>query len=176
MRRLVLVLYLTMTVGMMSAQPATAQPSIDDFLQREGIGAGIEHYRRLVAENPDDPDPHFALGVLQFLQGIEHFVQAQHRHGFLNTSAVSRGLPFVRSGVLSAPDPLPLGYDDLRAIFERLRGDLREAEATLAAIPPGEVLLPIHVGLARLDINASGELSPSETLWQVLNAVQPGLA
>ena len=65
------------------------------------------------------------------------------------------------------PSPRTVSYDDVRSMFQVLVDDLMKAEATLAPIRSDKVLLPLHPGLIRMDLNGDGKAESDETKWSV---------
>lgn len=140
-----------------------AGSNTDEFLMSgrlaEGEKALIDH----LAQEPNDREARFGLGVTQFLRGVERLGQFLHTHG---VEERLRQVPFLRLPVPPNPNPEPTSYADYRAMLEGLLADLTKAEATLAKID-GDVKLPVRFGQVRLDLDGDGKGSDEEALWRI---------
>ncbi len=141
-------------------------PMVESFLVEGRLAEGEAALLVRLEEATDDDQARFSLGVVQFLRAVESRMQAFHRHG-LRLGTPQFILPVTNLPVPPNPNPQPLSYDNLRAMFQAWIDDLAEVEATLAQLSDQEVKLPLHVGRIRLDFDADGKCTEAETLWKV---------
>jgi hypothetical protein len=147
-------------------QSAKKQPLVEQYLisgeLKQGEAALLEHLKK----QPNDDEARYGLGVLQFMQSVEHLMQSLHKHGLgLKTSWL--GMPFLRLPTPPNPKPEPIFYEQLRKIYETLLNDLTQAEATLAKVKDKDVKLPLHMGLIRFDFNGDGIVDDEEAFWKI---------
>ena len=124
-----------------------------------------------LALNPDDRTARFALGTAQFLSAVEALGQDLYRHGF-NTDQFAYSLTMF-TGRLSVPippnpAPEPVTFAALQRVLSDFADRLVQAEATLAAVPPGPVTLPLDLAAIRLDLNADGTVTDAEALGPLI--------
>ena len=77
------------------AQSAKKRPLVEQYLisgeLKQGEAALLEHLKK----QPNDDEARYGLGVLQFMQSVEHLMQSLHKHGLgLKSNWVE--LPFLR--------------------------------------------------------------------------------
>lgn len=169
-------------VGCLAAAPAWAEADFATQFQtllasaRTGDAAALATER--LAAAPGDAQAQFALGAAQFLGAIEGLGQAMYRHGL--TQSFNDGgfgipgvtdLPFLRLPVPANPAPEPFSAPVFRQILGDFDAGLASAEATLAAVPKGEVELPLNVALIRLDMNGDGMGGEMESLPMIIYAI-----
>src|SRR3954447_10485426 len=145
---------------------AADPPAIEIYLVEGKLAEGEKALTERLDAHPDDSQARFSLGTVRLLRAVERMIQSFHRYG-LRTSLFGNALPFTRLPIPDNPDPAPIKYSDLRAIFERWTGDLAAAEATLARVNDANVKLPLHFGEIRLDFDGDGKADPEETLWKI---------
>ena len=148
------------------AQSAKKRPLVEQYLisgeLKQGEAALLEHLKK----QPNDDEARYGLGVLQFMQSVEHLMQSLHKHGLgLKSNWVE--LPFLRLPTPPNPKPEPISYEQLRKIYETLLKDLTQAEATLAKVKDKDVKLPLHMGLIRFDFNGDGIVDEDEAFWKI---------
>jgi hypothetical protein len=122
---------------------------------------------------PDDEATRFALGMSQFLQAVEGLTQSQFQYGLMHHADFR---PLV--GVLPIEwneNPEPISYDDARQIVREFHDRLATVEETLGAIDTTDVLLQVHFGRIKLDINGDGVASEGERFYQLFRAVNPAV-
>jgi hypothetical protein len=141
-------------------------PLVEKYLTEGRLADGEAAALDALAKDPGDAQARFGLGVVQFLRGVERMAQAFHRHG-LRGDAVGNLVPFLRLPVPANPDPKPIRYEDLRAVFRTFVDDTARAEATLAAVGDERVKLRLHFGRIRLDLDGDGRAGDEETLWKL---------
>ncbi|APW59435.1 hypothetical protein [Paludisphaera borealis] len=149
-----------------SPSRADESPSIEKYLAEGKLAEGEKTLEVRLNAAPDDGKARFGLGVVQFVRGVERMVQSFHRYG-LRTSLLGNALPFERLPIPENAHPEPIGYEELRPIFQTWVDDLARAEATLAQVRDDQVKLPIRIGELRLDFNGDGKADAEETLWRI---------
>lgn len=151
----------------------SAETLADQFWSKGELAQGEEALAaRLNAQKDDDPT-RIALGVTQFLRGVEHLTQSLHTYGLRVQGGEMIDLPILRLPTPPNPDPKEIAYDDTRAILNTWISDLNRAEKTLAEVKSKDVKLPMRVGMIRLDLDGNGEKSDEETFWRIFARVQP---
>lgn len=115
-----------------------------------------------------DQEARFGIGLIKFVQGIEHFTQGLYRHGF---AAPETG-PMVPAMVMPVPpnpNPEPLDYDKFRALLQGLVTDMDEArDALLPAGESGDYVVSVDVMKIRIDLNGDGRSDEAESIGGVL--------
>lgn len=109
-----------------------------------------------------------ALGMVRFARAFERFSQSLYRHGLRQPTELSSFMPWGRITVPTNPNPEPLTYEKLRAIYTELLRDLAAAEGTLARLPDGAVKLPLDLNAVRLDINGDARGDAAESLGALI--------
>jgi hypothetical protein len=166
MRRLVATLLVTtFLLGAHTGRAAPEGPLAEGYLLEGELAEGEGALLAALERDPKGTQARFGLGATQFLRGVERMVQSFHRYGLRD---VGGGVvPFLRLPVPFNPDPEPVRYEDLRAIFAAWIEDMSRAEATLAKVDDPGVKLPLHFGLIRLDLDGDGKSTDEETLWRI---------
>ena len=153
---------------------ADAPPIVESFLEKGQLADAEVALTKRIAENPDDEQAQFSLGVVQFLQAVEHLGQSYHRYGLRLsglTSLASREIPLLRLPIPKNPHPEEMTYEAGSKLIETFLDELAVAEATLAKVDTTDVKLPLHFGRIRLDLHADGNADDNEALWRLLAAV-----
>jgi hypothetical protein len=171
MRRLSAALVL-LTVPVAARAADHPAPMVEKYLLEGRLNDGETALTDHLARNPNDAQARYGLGTLQFLQSVEHLAQGLYRYGLRNhgNNFLVGEVPFLRLPVPENPKPDEITYADFRRLFQRLNDDLAKAEATLAKVPDGDVKLPLHIGLIRLDLDGDGKATGEETLWRIYAA------
>lgn len=151
--------------------PARAQGVTEEYLLRGKLAEGEKALTELLAKNPKDAQARFGLGATQFVHAVERLVQSFQRYGMRDLGG--GGLPFLRLPIPANPNPSPVRYEDIRAIFATFLADVTSAEATLALVDDPAVKLPLHFGLIRLDLDGDGTAGEDETLWKIYERLIP---
>lgn len=167
----VLVLFLT---AVHSRAETPAIQLMGDRLRAGEIAALHADLVQRLTANPSDDQVRLALGTAEFLIAVEHLSQAMYRHGLAPHHEIAANLPFFRFPLPPNPNPEPLTYETMRAVFKTALADFSRAEATLAQMGTAEVKLPVAIGLARLDLDGDGTATDQEALWRVLDATLGG--
>lgn len=161
-------LILPWIVCLLGTAPSLAAdpPKVEKYLLEGKLQEGESALAAALKEHPRDAQLRFGLGVVQFLRAVERMEQSFYRFG-LQPDRAGGGIPFARLPVPTNPSPEPIGYADLRAIFQAWNGNVAKAEATLALLEDPAVKLPLHFGQIRLDLNGDGKASDDELLWKL---------
>lgn len=119
-----------------------------------------------------DLEGRFGVGLLSFIQGVEHFAQGLYRHGFASPDAGPiMGAPLAMPVPVN-PNPEPLDYDKFRAILQLLVDDMDAArDALLTAGETGDYVVPVEVLKVRIDVDGDGKGSEAESIGNVLKAM-----
>lgn len=134
------------------------------------IGQGLSELKPF--DERQDPEGRFGVGLLGFIQGVEHFAQGLYRHGFASPDAGPiMGAPLAMPVPVNA-NPEPLDYDKFRAILQLLVDDMDAAQtALLAAGESGDYVVPVEVLKVRIDLDGDATGSESESIGNVLAAM-----
>jgi hypothetical protein len=152
-----------------SAQPTSAPSGKLQEILATGTMADAERALAPIASGGGD-DAKFALGVAQFLHGVEKLSATYYQFGL--KSDVTGEVPFFRLPVPENPNPQPVGLDDLRKAFGVWLDDMDRARQTLAQIKDVEhVKLLLPIARMHLDLNGDGKASDEETCWRLFAAV-----
>jgi hypothetical protein len=142
-------------------------PRVEKYLLDGKLAAGETDLIARLKEHPKDDQARFGLGVLQFLQAVERLGQDLYHYGLRNYSEYAIGMAVLGLPVPANPAPNTINYQQARKIVETFAGKLLQAEATLALVTSGDVKLPLHFGMIRLDLNGDGRTDESESLWKI---------
>lgn len=118
------------------------------------------------------PEAWFGMGLLTFVQGIEHLAQALYRHGLAAPETGPMGPPLLLPVPLNL-DPEPLDYQKVRAILETLVSDMDAARALLEDAGAfeeafGYYVVPLDLLKFRIDVNGDGKSEESESIGSVI--------
>ena len=158
--------------------PAASSAFSDAFqaeLDAGRISSAMQLARGTLETTPDSREAQFALGIAQFLSAVEGLGQGFYRFGlknnFQNQAMGLAGLPFFRLPVPANSNPEQVSYEGLRDVLADFVINLTEAEATLAAVSEGPVILPIDLGTVRIDLDGDGSGSADERLAEIFDAL-----
>jgi len=134
------------------------------------IGEGLSELKPFYERQ--DLEGRFGVGMLSFIQGVEHFAQGLYRHGFASPDAGPiMGAPLAMPVPVN-PNPEPLDYDKFRAILQLLVDDMDAArDALLTAGETGDYVVPVEVLKVRIDLDGDRKGSETESIGNVLNAM-----
>jgi hypothetical protein len=144
--------------------PVGPSSPVEEYLNRGDLAGGVKAMNDALAANPGDDQTRFSLGVVQFLQGVEHLSQSMYKFGLRTEDARE----LINLPIPDNAKPQIIGYEDTRKILTQFRADVLKAEATLALVKDPAVKLPIHIGMVKLDFTGDGHPSDNTTLWKVL--------
>ena len=128
--------------------------------QREVLGAACDGGAAMAC---------FGAGLGELTGTYEALAQAMYRHGAVvpgnSAAAMIFGMDLPADAQPANPDPAPLSYDGLRAIFADTVAGLDRARARFeTAGASGEDVLLLDPARIRLDIDGDGTLGEAETL------------
>ncbi len=133
--------------------PAKADVSAD--IAAKGLSGAIDV---LKAENPDN---HFALGMLKTLRAVELSLQERWRYGIGQDLGA---MPLIRIGIKRNPAALPAMPDTFSNIVRQLLADLNAARIDLdVASKNPEAKVALRVGDLWFDVNGDGKRDAAET-------------
>lgn len=134
------------------------------------IGQGLTELKPFYERQ--DMEGRFGVGLLSFIQSVEHFAQGLYRHGFASPDAGPiMGAPLAMPVPVNA-NPEPLDYGKFRAILQLLVDDMDAAQvALLAAGESGDYVVPVEVLKVRIDLDGDGTGSEAESIGNVLGAM-----
>jgi hypothetical protein len=166
-----LILAIGLCVGPALSQtlPSEAVPIFNRHASAGTLAVGVPELQRFAAANRSDATAQLALGFAQFGRAVEKLGQGFHRHGL--SAPRQMLIPFLRLPVPENPNPEPLDYAKLQAIYDMFLADLAQAEATLASLPPGDAKLVTDLHAVRLDVNRNGTGDDDERLEVILRNV-----
>jgi hypothetical protein len=164
MRHFVTLLFV---VGLALAQePRDISALIEPYLLAGQLEQARQELDNALIKTPELDDARFALGLVTFLQSIEHVIQNFHRYGLYSDRAATFGLPILRLPTPRNDAPETISYQDFRSIFETFYQDLTKVAVTLEQVE-GEVNLPMRFGQIRLDLDDDGLATEEERFWYI---------
>jgi hypothetical protein len=147
---------------LMLAAPAGAE-TLSAEIGAKGIAPTLA---RLKAQPEPALEDLFAIGGLQFLQGIERALQLQWRTGMDQAAGDiggELGISLLRLPLPPNPAPEPFQGALIGQLFTDLDADMQAARAVLATLPEGEDFgLEISFADIWFDVNANGTRDANE--------------
>ncbi len=161
--------FLVAGLALLLASPASAGEAGDVARQHLYAGTLAEGVQQLAPlDAGGDQEARFGIGLIRFVQGIEHFSQGLYRHGFAAPETGPMG-PAMVMPVPPNPNPEPLDYEKLRGLFETLVADMDAArDALLPAGEAGDYVVPVDVMKIQIDLDGDGRSGPAESIGGVL--------
>lgn len=156
-----------------SARADVSAADVEKFLIEGRLADGAAAMEAALQTSPGDRVAGFGLGMIQFARAIEGLGQSQYKFGLLQNRR--QALPFMRLPVPENEAAEPISYEDFRGIIQEAVHGFLKAEATLAAVPAGEVKIPVTIGQVRFDLNGDGIATDEESLWGIMEGMQQGL-
>ena len=140
------------------------QPLCEPYLMKGQFSEGEQALEAHLQLNPTDDQARFGLGVIQFLQGVEHLGTSLSRFGLEENSAIGLGgqVPFLRFPVEKGQARQQVELDDVREMFKQIIVHLEKADKTLEGITSDEVRLPLHIYQINFDFNEDNILNANE--------------
>lgn len=134
------------------------------------VGQGLNELKPFYERQ--DEEGRFGVGLLSFIQGVEHFAQGLYRHGFASPDAGPiMGAPLAMPIPVNA-NPEPLDYGKFRAMLQLLVDDMDAAQAALVtAGEGGDYVVPVEILKVRIDLDGDGAGSETESIGNVLGAM-----
>jgi len=140
-----------------------AQPICEPYMMRAMYSEGEQALLKHLQQNPKDDQARFGLGVIQFLQGVEHLGTSLSRFGpEESTAGFGIEVPFLRFPVANGKARQEVSLDDVREMFKQMIVHFEKADKTLEAITSDDVKLPLHIYQINFDFNEDNVLSPRE--------------
>ena len=159
-----------------AAAPAAAQSGEAAALLRRHAEAGTlaegeKALAAMVAARAGDAEARAALGFAKFARGVEKLGQSLHRYGLRPPLRAGMMMPVVRFPVPENPNPEPVSYEKMRAVYTTLLADLAEVDKAFADLPAGEFKLKVNLFAINLDLDGDGKGSPRESLGGIVQAL-----
>jgi hypothetical protein len=147
----------------------TARELTVSHLEAGTLAEGAADLEALVTADATDADARLGLGVIRFMQAIEHLSQGLYRYGLKPPQSFMA--PVVRLPVPENPNPQPITYADFRGLLQDYVDDLALAEVTLAGVDADDVKLVLDLKQIRYDADGDGTVSEPERLIAVVERV-----
>jgi hypothetical protein len=148
------------------AHPAAADEAARtltvETLEGGDLAAGAKELSAMVAADGGNHEARLGLGMVEFLQAVEHLSQDLNRYGLQPPRSFM--LPIMRLPVPVNPNPEPVDYDKFRGLLLAFIGDLATADQTLAGVSSPDVKIPVDIAAVRYDADGDGTV---ESLAQV---------
>ncbi len=135
-------------------------------LESDKLADGIATLEVMVARDSGNDEARFGVGMVRFIQAIEHLSQGLYKYGLQPPRSMM--MPIVRLPVPENPNPEPVDYEKFRAILLAFVADLSAAESTLAGIGTSDVKIPVNLVTIRYDADGDGTVGADETMTAAL--------
>jgi hypothetical protein len=146
---------------------SAAEDATVSALESGALAAGAETLSAMIAADPANADARFGLGMIRFVQAVEHLSQGLYRYGLQPPHSFL--MPIVRLPVPENPDPEPIDYAKFRQVLLDFVADFGKAEETLAAMPAGvDTKLVVDLTAVRYDADGDGTVTAEERMTAVL--------
>lgn len=146
---------------------SAAETATVKALESGALAAGADSLSAMIASDPANADARFGLGMIRFVQAVEHLSQGLYRYGL--QAPHSFLMPIVRLPVPENPNPEPIDYAKFRQVLLDFVADFGKAEETLAAIPDGaDTKIVVDLTAIRYDADGDGTVTPEERMTAVL--------
>lgn len=159
--------HLVIAAALCAAHPAAAdepaRSATVSALESGALADGAATLTGMIAADGANADARFGLGLIEFVQGVEHLSQGLYRYGLQPPRSFL--LPIVRLPVPENPNPEPIDYDAFRRLLATFESDLAKAEATLAGVTAADdVKIRLNLIAVRYDADGNGTVGPDEVL------------
>ncbi len=134
-------------------------------LESGRLEEGASTLAAAIAADAGDQEARFGLGMIRFVQALEHLSQGLYHYGLEPPGSML--LPVVRVPVPVNPNPARITYEDFRGLQRGFVDDLAGANEALAAVS-GPVLLPVDLAKVRYDADDDGDAGDDERLMAVM--------
>ena len=140
------------------------QPLCEPYMMKGEFSEGEQALQDHLKLNPKDDQARFGLGVIQFLQGVEHLGTSLSRFGPEKNSSLGLGIqvPFLRFPVEKGQSRQAVELKDVREMFQQIIVHLEKADQTLEGITSDDVRLPLLIYQINFDFNEDGVLGANE--------------
>ena len=142
--------------------PRFAQPLVEPYLMRGQLGQGETALLKHLEENPADDQARFGLGVLQFVQGVEHLGKSLSEFQLQDKGMFSSTLPFLRFPVKAGSAAKEVELKDIHEMLDEISKFMDKSEKTLSKIVSDDVELPLRIFQINLDYDGDGVLNAKE--------------
>lgn len=165
LRQLIVAAAFSVAASAAQADPAAVAKTIET-LQSGHLSEGAAALGGMIAAGPANDDARFGLGMVRFVQAIEHLAQGLYRYGLQPPRSVV--MPILRLPVPENPNPEPIDYDKFRELLLAFDNDLAAAESTMAGMGNAGVKIPVNLITVHYDANGDGQVDDTETLTAAL--------
>jgi hypothetical protein len=148
-----------------AADEAASQLTVETLASGK-LADGVTGLSAMLAADGANDDARLGLGMVQFLQAVEHLSQGLYRYGLQPPRSFL--MPIVRLPVPVNPDPEPVDYDKFRALLLAFVADLAVVDATLTGVSSPDVRIPVDISAIRYDADGNGTV---ESLNEVLATI-----
>ena len=135
-------------------------------LESGKLADGATALTAMIGADTGNDEARYGLGMVQFIQAIEHLSQGLYRYGLQPPRSFL--MPIVRLPVPENANPEPIDYGKFRALLLGFVADLTAAEKTLGGMGSSDVKIPVDLVSIRYDANGDGSVAPDETMAAVL--------
>ena len=142
--------------------PQFAQPLVEPYLMSGQLTEGEAALLKHLEANPKDDQARFGLGVLQFLQGVEHLGKSLSQFQLQKNSQFLMDLPFLRFPVKASSEAKEVELKDIHAMLDEISKFMDKSEKTLAQIVSDDVELPLRIFQINLDYDGDGVLDAKD--------------
>ena len=142
--------------------PQFAQPLVEPYLMSGQLTEGEAALLKHLEANPKDDQARFGLGVLQFLQGVEHLGKSLSQFQLQKNSQFLMDLPFLRFPVKAGSEAKEVELKDIHAMLDEISKFMDKSEKTLAQIVSDDVELPLRIFQINLDYDGDGVLDAKD--------------
>ena len=142
--------------------PQFAQPLVEPYLMNGQLARGEVALLKHLEENPEDDQARFGLGVLQFLQGVEHLGKSLTKFQLQNSGPFIGTVPFLRFPVKAGAEPKEVELKDIHAMLSEISKLMDKSEKTLKQITSDDVELPLRLLQINLDYDGDGVLDAKD--------------
>lgn len=120
----------------------------------------------MIASDGLNDEARFGLGMVRFVQSVEHLSQGLYRYGLQPPQSML--LPLVRLPVPVNRLPDPIDYKKFRALLQRFADDLAVADKVLSRVRAPETKIVVDLATVRYDADGNGAVGEDERLSVVL--------
>jgi hypothetical protein len=136
-------------------------------LESGALADGATSLTAMIAADPGNDDARFGLGMVRFIQAVEHLSQGLYRYGLQPPHTFL--MPIVRLPVPENPNPEPIDYGKFRQLLLTFVTDLTAAEKALAGIGnDSDTKILVNLVAIRYDADGDGAVAADERITDVL--------
>ncbi len=164
-----------LSVAVLTSAPASASEAsaraARAALETGELADGALSLQRAIGNDSADQEARLGLGMIRFVQAVEHLSQGLYRYGL--EAPGSMLLPVVRMPVPVNPSPEPIDYAAFRGLLQGFVDDMATAYDTLGEVT-GEALVPVDLSEVRYDVDGDGDVAGNERLMALMNVLMGG--